>query len=63
MGRTRAAARAVWGVVKDKEDPTRRLFVPVKNNLAPDTGGLAFSLEAYGVDVIDVDCKPERVSR
>ena len=39
-----AAARAVWVVTKDKDDPTRRLVLPVKNNLAPDMGGLAYSL-------------------
>ncbi len=37
-----AAARAVFGVVKDKEDELRRLVVPVKNNLGADTGGLAY---------------------
>jgi hypothetical protein len=40
-----AAARAVWGVVKDKEKADRRLFLPVKNNLAGDTQGLAYSFE------------------
>lgn len=40
-----AAARAVWVVTKDKDDPTRRLLLPVKNNLARDMGGLAYSLQ------------------
>lgn len=40
-----AAARAAWAVTKDKETPTRRLLLPVKNNLGSDVQGLAFSLE------------------
>jgi len=34
-----AAARSVWIVIKDKNNLQRRLVLPVKNNLAPDTGG------------------------
>ncbi|MCA9312596.1 MAG: AAA family ATPase [Phycisphaerales bacterium] len=41
-----AAARSVLAVVKDPDDPTRRLVLPVKNNLAPDTAGLAYELVA-----------------
>lgn len=43
-----AAARAVWAVTKDNDDPRRRLVLPAKNNLAPDALGLAYSLEPYG---------------
>lgn len=45
-----AAARAVWAVSKVPDDPNRRLFLPVKNNIAPDTGGLAYRIEAAGED-------------
>jgi len=46
-----AAARAVWLVTKDAENPSRRLFLPAKNNLAPDAGtGLAYSLLASNPD-------------
>ena len=45
-----AAARAAWAVIKDKDDPTRRLLLPIKNNIAPDTGGLAYRIEPLGVD-------------
>ena len=38
------AARAAWLVTKDKSNAERRLFLQVKNNLAPDPGGLAFSI-------------------
>jgi hypothetical protein len=40
-----AAARVGWLVAKDKDDPTRRLLLPVKNNLAEDVGGLAYRIE------------------
>ncbi len=40
-----AASRCVWMVCSDKDDPTRRLLLKVKNNLAPsDIGGLAFRI-------------------
>jgi len=41
-----AAPRATYAVAKDRDDPTgkRRLMLPVKNNLANDTSGMAFCL-------------------
>ena len=40
------AARTVWGVGEDKDDPSRRFFVPMKHNLtAGKTPGLEFFLE------------------
>ena len=45
-----AAARAVFAVTKDKDDPTRRLMLPIKNNLGKDTSGFA-----YKVDTADND--------
>jgi hypothetical protein len=45
-----AAARAAWAVSKDKDDSRRRLLLPIKNNIAPDTGGLAYRIEPLGID-------------
>ena len=39
-----AAARAAYLVVEDKEDPQRRLLLPMKNNLGEDRTGLAYRL-------------------
>ena len=38
------AARAAWLFAKDAENPARRLMLRLKNNLAPDRGGLAYTL-------------------
>ncbi len=43
-----AAARAAWIVCKDPADPNNRFLLPLKNNLAPDVTGLAFTVEASG---------------
>jgi hypothetical protein len=41
-----AVARAAWLVAEDREDRERRLFLPVKMNLARDVGGMAFRIES-----------------
>lgn len=43
-----AAARAVFAVVKDEADPERRLFLPVKHNLAPTAKGRAYRVVEAG---------------
>jgi hypothetical protein len=41
-----AAARASWAICKDPFDHHKRLFLPVKNNLAPAIAGLAFTIQS-----------------
>ena len=59
-----AAARTVWVVTKDRDDATggRRLFLPVKNNLASDTDGFAFALGPAGNDAPRVYWESSRVT-
>jgi putative DNA primase/helicase len=45
-----AAARAAFAIVRDPQDPMRRLMLPVKNNLAADTSGFS-----YCINVADND--------
>jgi putative DNA primase/helicase len=40
-----AAARAAFLVAADPQDKTRRLFLPMENNIGPDDSGLAFHIE------------------
>ncbi len=44
-----AAARAAYIVAKDNSDPHRRLFLPIKNNVGNDQGGLAFAIESQTI--------------
>jgi hypothetical protein len=43
-----AAARAVWGFGEDPDDPTKRVMVPIKHNLAGLCTGLAYRITASG---------------
>jgi len=59
-----AAARAAYLVAKDPEDPDRRLFLPMKNNIAEDRGGLAFWVRGrdlrngIGTSCVEWDSEP-----
>ena len=61
-----AAARSAYLVAKDAEDETRRLFLPLKNNLAEDRGGLAFRVRGRdlggGIETSCVEWDAEPVS-
>jgi hypothetical protein len=60
-----AAARAAWAVIKDKHNPGRVLFLPIKNNIAPNRGGLAYqiqSLDEHGPPVVVWEPDPVYVS-
>lgn len=60
-----AASRAVWVVAKDRDDEKRRFFVPVKNNLGIDTGGLTYRIEPRGTDstpIVSWEPKPVTIT-
>jgi putative DNA primase/helicase len=44
-----AATRAAYLVAQDPENPSRRFFLRMKNNLGPESAGLAFSIDAATV--------------
>jgi len=46
-----AAARSVWVVTKDRQEPINRLVLPLKNNLAPDVEGMSYQ-------VVELDGQP-----
>jgi putative DNA primase/helicase len=52
-----ATARAAWLVTRAANDASRRLFLPMKNNLADGTRGMAFTIRTGGV----VEWEPEPV--
>jgi putative DNA primase/helicase len=64
-----AAARAAFVVTADPEsdDPARRLFIPVKNNLAPKGDGLSFRIEQQllenGILVSRIEWGNEAITR
>jgi putative DNA primase/helicase len=56
------AARAAYLVTSDPDDKTRRLFLPLKNNLGPDATGLAFRIEGAIVESPAGPLETSRVS-
>jgi len=45
-----AAARAAFVVAKNPENDAQRLFLPLKNNLAPDASGLAYEMQSTSIN-------------
>ncbi len=58
-----AACRSAWIVVKDKDDELRRLLLPLKNNLGPDQGGLAYrvAVAENGAPFVEFESEPVNV--
>lgn len=59
-----AAARAAYIVTKDQNNPERRLVMPIKNNLAQDITGLAYSVitAGNGAPVITWESEPVTIT-
>ena len=57
-----AAARAVYIVAKDQDDPKRRLFLPLKNNLGNDEAGLAYRIVATPAGIPFLEWEPDPVT-
>lgn len=54
-----AAARAVWMIAKDLDEPTKRLLLPVKCNIAPELSGLSFHIQSdFGGSFVAWDANP-----
>lgn len=49
-----ALCRVAFVAVKDRENPCRRLWLPIKNNLAEDRTGFAYSLSGAPTDLGDI---------
>jgi hypothetical protein len=54
-----AAARSAWIVCRDPKCAERRLLLPLKNNLAADAAGLAYTIEPLGPGDAAVVCWSE----
>jgi len=57
-----AAARAVFIVTRDQDDPDRRLFLPIKNNLGPDRTGFAYRVIEANNGAAIVDWEDETIT-
>lgn len=61
-----AAARAVYIVARDPDDPARRLLLPAKNNIGDDRTGYAYHIEpvslADGIGTCRIEWEPDAVT-
>ena len=58
-----AAARAVYLLAKSEDAPERRVLLPIKNNLGPDTHGIGYVLKTTEANVPYVEWSPEPVQQ
>ncbi|MBZ0087186.1 MAG: AAA family ATPase [Thermomonas sp.] len=58
-----AAARSVYLLAKSDDAPDRRVLLPVKNNLGPDTHGIGYSLRTTDAKVPYVEWSSEPVQQ
>lgn len=56
-----AAVRTAYIVTKDKDNPERRLFMPLKNNIAKDKKGFAYSIVEGENKMPIIEWEPEAV--
>lgn len=54
-----AAARIVYGVMKDPENAERRLFIPIKNNIGQDKYGFVYNIKPF---LLEGNVETSRVS-
>ena len=58
-----ATVRSAYIVTKDKSNPERRLFMPLKNNLAKDSTGLAYTIiEKDGAPIVAWESEPVTIT-
>ena len=57
-----SAARAAWVISRDPSNRARRLMLPVKNNIAADTTGLAYTIESLPTGLPTIRWAAELVS-
>lgn len=57
-----AAARAVFAIARDPDDQDRRLMLPIKSNLGPDTSGYSYAIGLANNDAPVVRWGDERVT-
>ena len=54
-----AAARSAYAIIKDQDDPSRRLMLPLKANLSKEVTGLAYSvIDQDGMPVVQWEKEP-----
>lgn len=61
-----AAARMAFGIMKDNEDETKRVFILIKNNIGKDSGGLIFSIKSVltnGIETSKIEWSNETSSK